>query len=104
MSRTRRARASCAASTLPASGWRTTRARPAERDGGKTMFETLITGGTIVNADEERKADLAIADGRIAAILPAGETVTANCVVDASGCLLLPGLFDVHAHLREPGP
>jgi len=67
------------------------------------MFETLITGGTVVNADEEREADLAIADGRIAAILPMGETIAANCIVDASGCLLLPGLVDVHAHLREPG-
>jgi len=36
------------------------------------MFETLISGGTLVNAEEERKADLAIADGRIAAILPPG--------------------------------
>jgi dihydroorotase len=67
------------------------------------MFETLISGGTLVNAEEERKADLAIADGRIAAILPPGERVEARRVFDVSGCLLLPGLVDVHAHLREPG-
>src|SRR6185369_14891279 len=67
------------------------------------MFETLISGGTLVNAQEERKADLAIADGRIAATLPPGERVEARRVLDVSGCLLLPGLVDVHAHLREPG-
>jgi dihydroorotase len=67
------------------------------------MFEKLISGGTLVNAEEERKADLAIADGRIAAILPPGERVEARRVLDVSGCLLLPGLVDVHAHLREPG-
>ena len=67
------------------------------------MFETLISGGTLLNAEEERKADLAIADGRIAAILPPGERVEARSVLDVSGCLLLPGLVDVHAHLREPG-
>src|SRR5256885_1937759 len=67
------------------------------------MFETLITGGTVVNADEERRADLAIADGRIAAMLPPGETVVARTIIEASGALLLPGLVDVHAHLREPG-
>ena len=60
------------------------------------MFETLISGGTLVNAEEERKADLAIADGRIAAILPPGERVEARRVLDVSGCLLLPGLVDVH--------
>ena len=59
--------------------------------------------GTVVNADEERRADLAIADGRIAAMLPPGETVVARTLIEASGALLLPGLVDVHAHLREPG-
>jgi dihydroorotase len=67
------------------------------------VFDTLITGGTIVNADGESRADVAIAAGRIAAILSPGESVTAKTVVDVSGALLLPGLVDAHAHLREPG-
>ena len=66
-------------------------------------FDTLITGGTVVDADGEARADVAIAGGRIAALLPPGEPVTARLVVDASGSYLLPGLVDAHAHLREPG-
>ncbi|MDR6634596.1 dihydroorotase [Phyllobacterium sp. 1468] len=67
------------------------------------MFDTLITGGTVVNAEGERKADIAIANGRIAALLSPGETAGARTHVDAAGKYLLPGLIDAHAHLREPG-
>src|SRR3954470_16255691 len=67
------------------------------------MFETLITGGSVVDADGTRRADVAIADGRIAALVAPGETAEARTVFDASGAYLLPGLVDAHAHLREPG-
>src|SRR3954470_22033905 len=67
------------------------------------MFETLITGGSVVDADGTRRADVAIADGRIAALVAPGETAEARTVFDAAGAYLLPGLVDAHAHLREPG-
>lgn len=67
------------------------------------MFDMIISGGTVVNADGEARADIAIAAGRIAAILSPGETVAARTVVDAAACHLLPGLVDAHVHLREPG-
>src|SRR4051794_815065 len=67
------------------------------------MFETLIIGGSVVNAEGERRADVAIADGRIAALLAPGEATEARRTIDAGGCYLLPGLVDAHAHLREPG-
>jgi dihydroorotase len=67
------------------------------------VFDTIITGGTVINADGERSADLAIKDGRIWALLASGETASARTMFDASGCYLLPGLVDAHAHLREPG-
>ncbi|WP_454854896.1 dihydroorotase [Rhizobium binxianense] len=67
------------------------------------MFDTLITGGLVINAEGERKADIGISGGRIAALLAPGETATAGVVVDATGRYLLPGLIDAHAHLREPG-
>lgn len=42
------------------------------------------------------QADLAVADGRIAAI---GETsADANCVIDAKGLALAPGFVDIHSH------
>ena len=54
------------------------------------MFDTLITGGTVVNAEGECKADIAIANGRIAALLCPGETAGARTHVDAAGKYLLP--------------
>jgi dihydroorotase len=67
------------------------------------MFETLIAGGTVVDGGTMRRADVAITGGCIAALLPPAAGAEAAAVVDASGCLVLPGLIDAHAHLREPG-
>ena len=67
------------------------------------MFETLIRGATVVNADGLSHSDVGIVGGKIAALMPPGETAEAGTVLDASGSFLLPGLIDAHAHLREPG-
>lgn len=68
------------------------------------MFDCLLRGGRIVEADGIAELDLAIADGRVAALLAPGQAeVPARRVVDVSGMLLLPGLVDAHVHLREPG-
>ena len=67
------------------------------------MFDLLIAGGTVVNAEGEARADLGISGGRISAVLKPGEAVSARETLDVSGCHLLPGLVDAHAHLREPG-
>ena len=67
------------------------------------MFDTLIRGGTVVNADGISRCDVGIKAGRIAALIPPGEETAAAKTIDASGSLLLPGLVDAHAHLREPG-
>ena len=47
-------------------------------------------------------ADISIRDGVIAAI---GQGVTAPGVqvLEAAGLVALPGLVDLHTHLREPG-
>jgi dihydroorotase len=44
--------------------------------------------------------DVRLADGVIAEI---GTGLTGGEVVEGGGCLLLPGLVDLHTHLREPG-
>ena len=51
-------------------------------------------------------ADLFVVDGRIAAVgAPGSLDVPADAeVLDASGLIALPGLVDMHTHLREPGP
>ncbi len=61
----------------------------------------VLVGGTLVDAAGSRPGDLAIAaDGTIDAI---GEGLEGATQLDATGCFVLPGLVDLHTHLREPG-
>lgn len=65
--------------------------------------DLLVTGGLVVGAGGVRSADIAVADGRIAALLAPGATVAAADVVDARGLHILPGVIDTHVHTRHPG-
>lgn len=49
------------------------------------------------------RVDLRIEAGRISAIGSGLEPGDSDEVVDLDGCLVTPGLMDVHVHLREPG-
>jgi len=67
------------------------------------MATLLIQNGTILDPSQklERKADLLLHDGKIAQIgSNLGKT---DRVIDAAGCLVTPGLIDIHVHFREPG-
>src|SRR4051812_41455366 len=46
---------------------------------------------------------IAVRDGRVVAIGAAGVLPKARQVVDVGEHLVLPGLVDTHAHLRDPG-
>ncbi len=59
----------------------------------------LIKGASILGGDVR---DLLIRDGHITEIAPS-ITSGADEVIDANGCVLLPGFVDLHTHLREPG-
>ena len=64
-------------------------------------MSTLIKNAVIVNAGGQQNADLLIENGLIAKI---GQGLFgADEVVDAQGAYLLPGLVDLHCHLRDPG-
>ncbi len=70
------------------------------------MSRVLITGGRVIDPASgfDGAAVVAIADGRI---LSLGAAVPAGFVpertIDASGCLVIPGLVDLNARLGEPG-
>lgn len=50
------------------------------------------------------RVDLVLADGIISAIEPAGTAAVEGAeVIDGSELIALPGLVDLHTHLREPG-
>lgn len=66
----------------------------------------VIAGGTIVDAGGERSGDVIIgADGLIAAVGEniAGDAGATDRTLDARGCIVAPGLVDLHTHLRQPG-
>jgi len=69
--------------------------------------DLLIQGGTVVDpaSHVHGRHDLLIRDGKIAALVEAGAggDMAGVTVLDAAGCLVLPGLIDMHVHLREPG-
>jgi cytosine deaminase len=58
-------------------------------------FDIVVSGGVLPDG---RTADIAIADGRIAAIEP-GITAEAGEIIDAAGCLISPPFVDAHFHL-----
>ena len=66
------------------------------------MSDLVIRGGEVIDASGRRRADVLIgADGLIEAV---GEGLDgAATELDAGGCVVAPGLVDLHAHLREPG-
>ncbi|MCU1583607.1 MAG: pyrC [Microbacteriaceae bacterium] len=58
----------------------------------------LVTGATLADGSS---TDILVRDGVIAEL--GRITQRADRVIDASGLIALPGLVDLHTHLREPG-
>jgi len=63
----------------------------------------VIRGGEVVDERGRRSADVAIRAGAITAVEPGIDAGPGVQVLDASGCIVTPGLVDLHTHLREPG-
>jgi len=61
----------------------------------------LVKNGTLVEADGLTREDLLIKDGMI---IQRGADLQGDYpLIDAAGLKVLPGLLDMHVHLREPG-
>ena len=60
-----------------------------------------IRGGTVVDPAGSRRADVLVGDGRVISV--GSDRIDGDRTLDASGCVVAPGLVDLHAHLRQPG-
>lgn len=65
------------------------------------MYDLLIHGGHVIDPanDLDAPADVAICDGRIAAVAPSLDPSQARQVIDAAGQIVTPGLVDLHTHI-----
>ncbi|MEX8518732.1 MAG: dihydroorotase [Leptothrix sp. (in: b-proteobacteria)] len=68
-------------------------------------MKILIQHGRVVDpaSGRDELADIAIAAGRILSIGRVPTDFQPNRIIDASGCVVAPGLVDLAARLREPG-
>ena len=66
-------------------------------------YDLLLAGGRVVDPAQSLDGDydVAVRDGRIAAILRSDENCAATKRIDVRGQLVLPGLIDTHAHVFQ---
>jgi dihydroorotase len=75
------------------------------------MSDFLISGGWMIDPANgiDGLRDLLLRDGHVAAVEMPGvldgtkHSLPNTLQIDAKGCVVAPGLIDVHVHLREPG-
>lgn len=68
-------------------------------------MKTLIYGGKVVEEGCSRLASVVVDDDIITDIIDGTEMPRGNYdkIVDATGCIVLPGVIDDHVHFRDPG-
>ena len=67
-------------------------------------MKTLLKNGTVIDyaSKTNEELDVLIIDEKIAKIAKNIEE-TADKVIDCNGLYIIPGMIDMHCHLREPG-
>lgn len=65
--------------------------------------DLLVRGGRVVRASGDALADVLVLGGVVVEVGHALQSPPGTPVLDASGCLVLPGLVDPQVHFREPG-
>lgn len=63
----------------------------------------LLKGGRVYQGGSFVLADVAVEKGVVSQIAPSITPQFGDHVLDYSHCFIIPGLADVHVHLREPG-
>ncbi|MDO5328199.1 MAG: dihydroorotase [Clostridia bacterium] len=66
-------------------------------------MRTLFKGAQVYRQGAFSLSDLSIRKGKVEAVEPVISPRPGDRVIDVSNCIIIPGLVDVHVHLREPG-
>ncbi len=66
------------------------------------QYDLVVRNGTLVTTEGVTRSDLAIADGRVAA-LGLDLAGTGREEIAAEGMYIFPGVIDAHVHFNEPG-
>ena len=67
-------------------------------------MKLLIKNGHVIDPANkiDNSLDILIEDGKISEVAK-GIDIKADTIIDASGKIIMPGIIDMHVHLREPG-
>lgn len=65
----------------------------------------LIKNGTVIDPSQDinGQMDIVVKGRKIQGIYPKGKSTGSEKTIDATDCIVIPGLVDMHTHLREPG-
>jgi dihydroorotase len=68
---------------------------------GEVRYEILLKGGTVIDPQNgvNGKRDIALSNGKIAAVSESISGLDAQKVIDVTGLYVTPGLVDIHTHL-----
>ncbi|MBO0656479.1 dihydropyrimidinase [Streptomyces triculaminicus] len=70
------------------------------------MTTTIISGGLVITAADETRADVLVEDGKVAALASPGSACargwSADRTIDATGKYVIPGGVDAHTHFELP--
>jgi N-acyl-D-aspartate/D-glutamate deacylase len=74
--------------------------KEAHKDAKASRWDLVIRGGIVVDGTglSRRRADVAVKDGRVAAVGHVPGAEDAERVIDASGMIVAPGIIDLHTH------
>jgi dihydroorotase len=70
-----------------------------------TELDLILRGGRVLDPGQgiDRRTDLGFARGRVAALGDGLAAAASTAVLDAEGCLVIPGIIDFHAHVYWGG-
>ena len=63
----------------------------------------LLRGGEVIDETGSRRADVLVVGGAVREVGEIPDAPSGATTLEVDGCVVSPGLVDLHSHLREPG-